>query len=146
MFDPYYNRRLKARLQRERKLSAVATQGLPIDGDNAETRKPLVRAGDMFDAAIGELRDEIFKEEASFFDTVREAWPKLFPNLPMRPGRWQEGRIVLYVANAGQAFAMRSRLPAVKKQLKTLPGAPGTFTLLVEIHKFPDSLERSSAR
>ncbi len=134
MFDPYYNRRRQARLVRERRISKVATPDLPIDGDNSETRKPLTRAGSVFDAVINSLNAEMYREEANFFAIVRESWARLFPNLPMRPGRWQEGRIILYVANAGQSFAMRAHLPAIKKQLKTLPGAPRTFSLIVEIH------------
>lgn len=137
MFDPYYNRRLKARLQREERLSKVVSPDLPIDGDNAEARRPMVQAGSVLDAVIDGLNAEMHKEEAGFFDTVRESWPTMFPNLPMRPGRWQEGRIILYVANAGQSFAMRSRLPAIKKKLRELPNAPKKLTLIVEIHAAP---------
>ena len=77
---------------------------------------------------------EIYRDEARFFDQWREQWAELFPGCPARPGRWQEGKLVLYVATAGQSFALRPKLPAMKRRILALDGAPkGRFALLVEI-------------
>ena len=135
MYDPYERKRRAARLSRQGKLARIATAGLPIDGDPAETRKPVEAVGGLMDAVMESMKRDMYKEEAQFFDDVRERWDALFPDCPARPGRWQEGKLVLYVATAGQSFAMRPKLPAMKRKLLTLDGAPkGRFALLVEIH------------
>ena len=77
---------------------------------------------------------ELYRDEVRFFDRLREQWAELFPGCPARPGRWQEGKLVLYVATAGQSFALRPKLPAMKRRILALDGAPkGRFALLVEI-------------
>ena len=136
MFDPYEAKRRKARQLRQRTLAQVVTSGLPIDGDPKECRRPVVRAGDAFDAALESFSKEIFKTENQFFDDVREHWGTLFPGCPARPGRWAApNRLILYVATAGQSFAMRPRLPAIARRLKSLPNAPKErFSVIVQIH------------
>ncbi len=135
MYDPYEQKRRAARLARQGKLARIVTAGIPIDGDPTETRKPVENLGGLLDAVMESMKRDMYKDEARFFDNVREQWDTLFPDCPARPGRWQEGKLVLYVATAGQSFAMRPKLPAMKKKIIALEGAPkGRFTLLVEIH------------
>ena len=135
MYDPYEKKRREARLARQGKLARIVTAGIPIDGDPTETRKPVENLGGLLDAVMESMKRDMYKDEARFFDNVREQWDTLFPDCPARPGRWQEGKLVLYVATAGQSFAMRPKLPAMKKKIIALEGAPkGRFALLVEIH------------
>ncbi|MCQ2391012.1 MAG: hypothetical protein MJ240_06290 [Kiritimatiellae bacterium] len=136
MFDPYEQKRRKARQERQRQLARVVTSGLPIDGDPKECRRPVARAGDTFDAVLESFSKDIFKAENRFFDDVLEQWDTLFPNCPARPGRWAApNRLILYVATAGQSFAMRPKLPAITRTLKTLPSAPKErFSVIVQIH------------
>ena len=50
----------------------------------------------------------------------------------------QDGHLFLYVRTAGQLFALRPKLPKIKKALLPLraadPNAPKRFTLHLEIH------------
>ena len=134
-YDPYAKKRLAAREARQRRLSAIASPDLPVDGDPMETRRPVQTVGGMFDAVMESVNRDLYREESRFLDTLRERWDELFPGCPARPGRWQDGKLVLYVTTAGQSFAMRPRLPAMKRKIATLKGAPqGRFILLVEIH------------
>ena len=133
-YDPYERKRRAARVMRQNKLAKIASAGLPIDGDPVETRKPVRTADSLLDAAIESVTRDMYSEETRFFDMLRERWDGLFPNCPARPGRWQDGKLVLYVATAGQSFAMRPKLPAMKKKIRELEGVPqGRFALLVEI-------------
>ena len=52
------------------------------------------------DAAFGDLTTE--KNE--FFDSLADRWKTLFPDLPARPGRYEDGKIFLYVPNAAVNF------------------------------------------
>ena len=134
MFDPYAQKRRRAREQRQSRLARIVSPDLPIDGDAVEARRPTVAVGGLLDAAMDSVAREIYRDEARFFDRLREQWAELFPGCPARPGRWQEGKLVLYVATAGQSFALRPKLPAMKKRILALDGAPkGRFVLLVEI-------------
>ena len=72
------------------------------------------------DAAFGDLTTE--KNE--FFDSLADRWKTLFPDLPARPGRYEDGKIFLYVPNAAVNFMVRPRLAAIKKLLAALPDAP----------------------
>ena len=134
MFDPYAQKRRRAREQRQSRLARIVSPDLPIDGDAVEARRPTVAVGGLLDAAMDSVAREIYRDEARFFDRLREQWAELFPGCPARPGRWQEGKLVLYVDTAGQSFALRPKLPAMKKRILALDGAPkGRFVLLVEI-------------
>ena len=134
MFDPYAQKRRRAREQRQSRLARIVSPDLPIDGDAVEARRPTVAVGGLLDAVMDSVAREIYRDEARFFDRLREQWAELFPGCPARPGRWQEGKLVLYVATAGQSFALRPKLPAMKKRILALDGAPkGRFALLVEI-------------
>jgi hypothetical protein len=52
----------------------------------------------------------------------------------MKPGRYEDGKIFLYVQNATASFALRPKLPAVRRALAELPGAPKKIDLRLEIH------------
>ena len=134
MFDPYEQKRRRAREQRQSRLNRIVSPDLPIDGDAVETRRPTAAVGGLLDAVMDSVARELYRDEARFFDRLREQWTELFPGCPARPGRWQEGKLVLYVATAGQSFALRPKLPAMKRRILALDGAPkGRFALLVEI-------------
>ena len=72
-------------------------------------------------------------EKSPFFDQVCERWPTLFPDSVAKPGRWQDGRLFLYVRTSGQLFGMRPKLTKIKKALATLPTAPKRFSVHLEI-------------
>lgn len=87
--------------------------------------------GSAVDAAVKDLSTE----HNDFFDSLADVWPRLFPNCPARPGRYEDGRIFLYVRSAPALFSFRPKLPAVKRRLAELPGAPKRIDLILEIRK-----------
>lgn len=87
-----------------------------------------------FASAIEAAARELMVERNPFFDAVVDRWNELFPGSPARPGRSDGGRIVLYVRSAPALFAFRPRLPAVKRALASLPGAPERLDVRLEIH------------
>lgn len=86
--------------------------------------------GSSVDAALAGL----LVEHDDFFDAVVAAWPRVGAGLAMRPGRFSDGKIFLYVKSAPALFAMRAKLPALKRTLATLPNAPKKIELRLEIH------------
>ena len=70
-----------------------------------------------------------------FFDTLRDRWDDLFPSFPAKPGRREANRLFLYVKSAPQLFQVRPRLPAVKRTLAALQGAPRRLEVYLEIRK-----------
>ncbi len=138
MNDPYEKKRLAAVAARQKRLMKVVSADLPIDGDPAETRKAVETVGGLAAAAIESLQRDLYREETLFIDRLRDRWDEMFPGCPAKPGRWQAGKLVLYVATAGQSFAMRPKLPAMKRKIMAVEGAPkGRFALLVEIRSIP---------
>lgn len=113
-----------------RRLAARATPGLPIDGDAVETRVPMPGIGKLMD----DLLSSLLVEKSPFFDQVCEKWMELFPDCVAKPGRWQDGRLFLYVRTSGQLFGMRTKLPTIKRALAALPTAPKRFSVNLEIH------------
>lgn len=87
--------------------------------------------GKALDAALTDL----MTERNEFFDSLPDRWSALFPNLPIRPGRYQNGIIFLYVGSAPMLFAMQSKLPMIRAKLKTLPGAPKKLIVKLEAHQ-----------
>ena len=87
--------------------------------------------GSAVDAAVTDL----VRERNAFYDSLVDAWRRLFPDLPARPGRCENGKIFLYVATAPTLFMMRPRLAAVKRRLAELPGAPPRIELRLEVHR-----------
>ena len=87
--------------------------------------------GSALDAAVADL----VRERDEFFDSLVDSWRRLFPGMPARPGRYENGRIFLYVASAPTLFLMRPRLNQIKRRLAELPGAPKRIDLRLEVHK-----------
>ena len=83
-----------------------------------------------FEAAFQELTTE----KNAFFESLADRWQELFPDLPARPGRYEDGKIFIYVRNAPTSFVVRPRLRAIAARLAQLPGAPKRIDLKLEIH------------
>ena len=135
IYDPYRQRREKAASIRERRMGAVDFS-LPVDGDVPSARSPSVSAGSLLDGILADL----VRDRSPFFDEVSEKWAMLFPDLSAKPGKWVDGggstkagKLFLHVRSAAASFALRPRLPAIKKKLATLASAPSRFSLHVEI-------------
>jgi hypothetical protein len=122
-------KKLKRDIAARSRLAAHATPGLPIDGDVVETRVPMPSMGKLMDGLLATL----LVEKSPFFDQVCEQWPTLFPDSVAKPGRWQDGRLFLYVRTSGQLFGMRPKLTKIKKALAALPTAPKRFSVHLEI-------------
>ena len=99
----------------------------PVDPDKRGRHKTIASA---FDAAFKDLT----VEKNAFFDSLVDNWRTLFPNLPARPGRYEDGKIFVYVKNAPTAFLVRPKLRAIAAKLATLPGAPKKVDLRLEQH------------
>lgn len=87
-----------------------------------------------FSSAIGAAFSVLTVERNAFFDSLADNWRRLFPDQPARPGRYEDGKIFLYVKNAPTLFLMRPRLPMIRRKLATLPGAPKKIDLKLEAH------------
>lgn len=122
-------KKLKRDITARSRLAAHATPGLPIDGDVVETRVPMPSMGKLMDGLLATL----LVEKSPFFDQVCEQWPTLFPDSVAKPGRWQDGRLFLYVRTSSQLFGMRPKLTKIKKALAALPTAPKRFSVHLEI-------------
>ena len=83
-----------------------------------------------FDAAFKSLT----RANGGFFDSLVDNWKMLFPNVPARPGRFENGRIYVYVRNAPTSYVVRPKLREMAARLSALPGAPRKIDLRLEIH------------
>lgn len=83
-----------------------------------------------FDAAFKDLTTE----KNPFFDSLCDNWQSLFPDLPAKPGRFEDGKLFVYVRNAPTAYLVRPRLRMIAAKLATLPGAPKRIDLRLEQH------------
>ena len=135
MFDPYRRRREKAAHIREMRMGAVDFS-LPVDGDVPSLRRPSSQAGDFMDSLV----EDLTRDRSTFFDEVVQCWRELFPDINACPGKWVSGptpksggRLFLHVASAPALFALRPKLPSIKRKLATLASAPVRFTLHLEI-------------
>ncbi len=99
----------------------------PIDPDKRGRHKTTTSA---FDAALKDL----LTEHNPFFDSLADNWKRLFPDVPARPGRYEDGKIFIYVSNAPTAFLVRPKLRKIAARLATLPGAPKRIDLRLEQH------------
>lgn len=88
-----------------------------------------------FDSAARAALDALLAVRDPFMEKLADMWSGLFPSLPLRPGRYEDGKIFLYVPNAPLMFAMRPRLKEIKARLAKLPGAPKKIDLRLEIRK-----------
>lgn len=135
MFDPYRKRRERASSIRRRRMGAVDF-GLPVDGDAPAWRAPTARAGDLMETLVADL----VRDRSPFFDEVCARWRALFPELAAKPGKWvagdgaaQGGKLFLHVRSAAGSFALRPKLPAIRRRLASLASAPKRFSVHVEI-------------
>lgn len=107
--------------------------------ENGVDWKPLDPQGRGRYATFNSVVDAVFKELSTerndFFDSLADRWTELFPGLPVRPGRYEDGVIYVYVPNAPMNFAMRPKLPAIRRTLSALPGAPKKVVVKMEIRK-----------
>ena len=87
-----------------------------------------------FGAAVGAAFSDMIVENNDFVDSLVDNWRRLFPDQPARPGRFGEGKSVIYVKHAPTLFMMRPRLPTIKRRLAELPGAPKKIELRLEAH------------
>ena len=122
-------RKLKRDIAARGRLAAHATPGLPIDGDVVETRVPVPGMNKVVDG----LLEKLLAVKTPFFDQVCDRWKEMFPDIPARPGRWQDGKLFLHVGSSGILFALRPKLRSIKKALATLPTAPKRFSVHLEI-------------
>ena len=99
----------------------------PVDPDKRGRHKTTASA---FDAAFKDLTTE----KNAFFDSLVDNWRAIFPDLPARPGRYEDGKIFVYVKNAPTAFLVRPKLRMIAAKLATLPGAPKKIDLRLEQH------------
>ena len=100
---------------------------MPIDPDKRGRHRT---AASAFDAAYRDL----VAEHHPFFDSLCDNWASLYPTLPAKPGRYEDGKIFIYVKNAPTSFLVRPRLKAIAARLAKLPGAPKKVDLKLEIH------------
>ena len=99
----------------------------PVDPDKRGRHKTVASA---FDAAFKDLTSE----KNPFFDSLCDNWKTLYPTLPAKPGRYEDGKIFIYVRNAPTSFVVRPKLRTIAAALAKLPGAPGKVDLRLEIH------------
>jgi len=85
-------------------------------------------------SAIDAALRDLLTEKNDFFDSLGDHWQRLFPTLPAKPGRYEDGKIFIYVRNAPTSYLVRPQLKAIAAKLATLPGAPKKIELKLEIH------------
>ena len=85
-------------------------------------------------SALNAAFKDLVTERNAFFDSLVDNWMALFPGVPARPGRYENGRIYVYVRNAPTSYVVRPKLRAMAAKLATLPGAPKKIDLRLEIH------------
>lgn len=88
-----------------------------------------------FAAAAEAAVKDLLTPHDPFYEALVDNWKILFPKLPARPGRFDAGKIFLYVPNAPTMFSLRPQLPKFRKLLAALPNAPKKIDLRLEIHK-----------
>ena len=99
----------------------------PIAPDQRGKHKTLSSA---LDAAFKALT----VEHNDFFDSLCDNWAKIFPDMPAKPGRYEDGKIFIYVRSAAVSFMVRPKLRTIAGRLAQLPGAPKRIDLRLEIH------------
>ena len=85
-------------------------------------------------SALDAALKDLLTEKNPFFDSLCDNWKALFPNVPAWPGRYEDGKIFIYVRNAPTSFVIRPKLRTIAAALAKLPGAPGKVDLRLEIH------------
>ena len=100
----------------------------PLEPEKRGRHKNFLSA---MDAALGDLTTE----HNAFFDSLFDVWRKLFPKMPARPGRYEDGHIFIYVPSAPALYSMRPRMKKIASVLAMLPNAPKKISLKLEIRK-----------
>lgn len=85
-------------------------------------------------SAVDAALKDLLTEKNAFYDSLCDNWKRVFPTLPARPGRYEDGTIYIYVRNASTSFVVRPKLRTIKAKLLELPGAPKRLNLMLEIH------------
>lgn len=88
-----------------------------------------------FEAAAKAALDSLMVSRHPFMDAVADSWPEMFPNLPARPGHFEDGKMFLYVPNAPVLFSLRPKLAEIRRRLMALPNVPKNFDVKLEIRK-----------
>ena len=105
------------------------------NGVNWKPKAPHLRGRhETFNSALEAAFRDLTTERNDFFDSIADEWKRLFPNMPARPGRYDDGKIVLYVKNPPTLYIMRMKLGVIRKALAALPGAPRVINLRLEVH------------
>ena len=105
------------------------------NGVNWKPKAPHLRGRhETFNSALEAAFRDLTTERNDFFDSIADEWKRLFPNMPERPGRYEDGKIVLYVKNPPTLYMMRMKLGVIRKALAALPGAPRVINLRLEVH------------
>lgn len=95
-----------------------------------EKRGRFKTVSSAFDAAFNDLT----AERNQFFNALADNWKMLFPALPARPGRYEDGKVFIYVRNSSVAFVVRPQLRKITAALAKLPGAPKKLEVKLEVH------------
>jgi len=85
-------------------------------------------------SALDAAFKDLLTEKNEFFDSLCDNWIALYPTLPAKPGRYEDGKIFVYVKNAATSFLVRPKLRSIAASLAKLPGAPKKIDLRLEIH------------
>lgn len=105
------------------------------NGINWEPLDPQNRGRyDSFSAALSAALSGLLRDNNDFITSLTDAWPRLFPNLAAKPGRFANGILFLYVRNSSLLYSIRPRLPAIRRTILALPNAPKKLTLRLEVH------------
>jgi len=88
-----------------------------------------------FSGAIEAAVKKMLAVRDPFLDTLGDNWLEMFPNLPARPGKFENGLLHICVKNAPTLFMLRPRLPMIRKRLLELPDAPENLRLRLEIRE-----------
>lgn len=106
------------------------------NGVNWKPLEPLKRGRHAsFASAVEASFNELTYVPDPFFDVLVDRWGELFPAVAAKPGRREGNRLFLYVKSAASLFTVRPGLPAVKRALSALPGAPKRLEVYLEIRK-----------
>ena len=89
---------------------------------------------ETFGSAVDAALVDLTTEKNPFFDSLADVWSSLFPGLAAKPGRYEDGKIFLYVKSAPASFVVRPKLRTIAARLAKLPGAPAKINLRLEIH------------
>jgi hypothetical protein len=87
-----------------------------------------------FSSSLDAALSSLVREDNSFFNVVAERWSEIFPSVAAKPGRYENGYIILYVRSAPVLYTLRPRLKMMERTLSSLPGAPKKICLRIEVH------------